>query len=158
MVHKFDWFFPKLFKLMCISGNVVMDVCATHHGWSRAASGAQCPLQPRVILYDGPLMQKSEANLAECFDKFFSTFELSILETITIQLELTWTPLIVKYSNFKNPFHTNPNCGVHSTPPVTVGILLSFGRGINSIYPWLPHCPLCHMIQLIGCGDVTVAL
>lgn len=49
------------------------------------------------VLYDGPSMQKSEADLAECFDKFFSTFEPSILKTITVQSELTWTPLIVKY-------------------------------------------------------------
>jgi hypothetical protein len=49
------------------------------------------------VLYDGPSMQKSEADLAECFDKFFSTFELSVLKTITVQSELTWTSFIVKY-------------------------------------------------------------
>ena len=31
------------------------------------------------------------------------------------------------YSDFKNPFHTNLNGGVHSTPPNTMGIALSLG-------------------------------
>jgi hypothetical protein len=34
------------------------------------------------VLYDGPSMQKSEANLAECCNKLFSTFEPSILKTM----------------------------------------------------------------------------
>ena len=49
------------------------------------------------VLYDGPLKQKSEADLAECFDRFFNTFEPSVLKTIAIQSDLTWTPLIVKH-------------------------------------------------------------
>ncbi|KAG6373554.1 hypothetical protein JVT61DRAFT_6197 [Boletus reticuloceps] len=49
------------------------------------------------VLYDGPSKQKSEADLAECFDRFFNTFEPSILKTLAIQSDLTWTPLIVKH-------------------------------------------------------------
>lgn len=49
------------------------------------------------VLYEGPFKQKSEEDLAECYDVFFNTFEPSILKTITIQSDLTWTPLIVKH-------------------------------------------------------------
>ena len=49
------------------------------------------------VLYNGPLKQKSKADLTECFDRFFNTFEPSVLKTITIQSDLTWTPLIVKH-------------------------------------------------------------
>ena len=49
------------------------------------------------VLYDGPSKQKSEADLTECFDRFFNTFKPSVLKTITIQSDLTWTPLIVKH-------------------------------------------------------------
>ena len=61
------------------------------------------------------------------------------------------------YSDSKNPFHTNPNCGVHSAPPNSVGIPLSFGGVRNSTYPWLQHCPLCHVIRFTGCGDMINA-
>ena len=36
------------------------------------------------------------------------------------------------YSDSKNPFHTNPNCGALRAPPNSVGIPLSFGGVINS--------------------------
>ena len=49
------------------------------------------------VLYDGPSKQKSENDLAKCYDKFFNTFEPSILKTITIQSDLTWAPFIVKH-------------------------------------------------------------
>jgi hypothetical protein len=48
-------------------------------------------------LYDGPFKQKSEEDLAECYDKFFNTFEPSVLKMITIQSDLTWNPFVVKY-------------------------------------------------------------
>ncbi|KAG6369599.1 hypothetical protein JVT61DRAFT_14219 [Boletus reticuloceps] len=34
------------------------------------------------VLYDGPSKQKSEAELAECFDRFFNTFKPSILKNL----------------------------------------------------------------------------
>ncbi|KAI9569117.1 hypothetical protein HD554DRAFT_657745 [Boletus coccyginus] len=37
------------------------------------------------VLYDGPSKQKSEADLAECFDNLFNTSEPSILKIIIIQ-------------------------------------------------------------------------
>lgn len=52
------------------------------------------PGQP--VVHDA-LKQKSEKDLAGCYDKFFHTFELSMLKTITIQSDLTWIPSIVKH-------------------------------------------------------------
>ena len=49
------------------------------------------------MLYNGPSIQKLELGLAKCFNKFFNTFEPSILKTITIQSDLIWMPLIVKH-------------------------------------------------------------
>ena len=49
------------------------------------------------ILYNEPFKQKLEDKLAECYDKFFNTFEPSILKTIMIQSDLTWNPFVVKY-------------------------------------------------------------
>jgi len=49
------------------------------------------------VLYDGPSKQKSEADLAECFDRFFNSFGPSVLKTIIIQSDLTWTPFVVKH-------------------------------------------------------------
>ena len=48
---------------------------------------------------------------------------------------------VTGYSDFKNSFHTNPNCGVLRAPPNSVGIPLSFGGVIYSTYPWLQYCP-----------------
>ena len=50
------------------------------------------------------------------------------------------------YSDSKNPFHTNPKCGVRSALPYRMGILLSFGGVIHSTYPWLQDCSLGHVI------------
>ena len=60
----------------------------------------------------------------------------------------------LSYSDSKNPFHTNPKCGVRSAPPYSVGILLSFGGVIHSTYPWLQECSLGHVIWATGCRDM----
>ena len=59
-----------------------------------------------------------------------------------------------RYSDSKNPFHTNPKCGVRSAPPYSMGILLSFGGVIRSTYPWLHDCSLGHVIWATGCRDM----
>lgn len=46
-------------------------------------------------LFDGPFKQKSEEELAQCYDKYFNTYEPSVLKTIAIQSDLTWIPFIV---------------------------------------------------------------
>ena len=58
------------------------------------------------------------------------------------------------YSDSKNPFHTNPKCGVRSALPYSMGILLSLGRVIHSTYPWLQDCSLAHVIWATGCRDM----
>lgn len=49
------------------------------------------------VLYSEPSKQKSDKELAECYDKLFNTFTPSILKTITIQSDLTWFPLVVDH-------------------------------------------------------------
>jgi len=49
------------------------------------------------ILLNGPYKPKSDKDLGQCFNKFFNTFELSVLKTITIPLNLTWKPSILQY-------------------------------------------------------------
>ncbi|KIM51907.1 hypothetical protein SCLCIDRAFT_40665, partial [Scleroderma citrinum Foug A] len=49
------------------------------------------------ILFDGPNKPKCDKDLAQCFNKFFHTFEPSILKTITIQSDLTWQPFILQH-------------------------------------------------------------
>ncbi|KAF8546168.1 hypothetical protein OG21DRAFT_1528007, partial [Imleria badia] len=49
------------------------------------------------VLYNGPSKQRSEQELAKCYDKFSNTYEPSILKTITIQSDLTWIPHIVQH-------------------------------------------------------------
>ena len=58
------------------------------------------------------------------------------------------------YSDSKNPFHTNPKCGVRSAPPYNMGIPLSFGGVIHSTYPWLQDFSLGHVIWATGCRDM----
>ena len=58
------------------------------------------------------------------------------------------------YSDSKNPFHTNPKCGVRSALPYRMGILLSFSGVIHSTYPWLQDCSLSHVIWAIGQRDM----
>ena len=47
------------------------------------------------VLLDEPFKYKSDGNLSQCFDKYFNTFEPSVLKTITIQSDLTWLPMIL---------------------------------------------------------------
>ncbi|KAI6040580.1 hypothetical protein EDC04DRAFT_2893969 [Pisolithus marmoratus] len=49
------------------------------------------------ILLDSPSKLKCNKDLAQCFDKYFNTFELSMLKTITIQLDITWKPFIMHH-------------------------------------------------------------
>jgi len=49
------------------------------------------------ILLDGPYKPKSDKDLGQCFDKFFNTFEPSVLKMITIQSNLTWKPSILQH-------------------------------------------------------------
>ena len=56
----------------------------------------------------------------------------------------------MRYSDSKNPFHTNPKCGVRSALPYSVGIPLSFG-GVIQYIPlatiFLPgSCDLSHRV------------
>ena len=55
------------------------------------------------------------------------------------------------YSDSKNPFYTNPKCGVRGALPYSVGIPVSFGGVIHSTYPWLQYCSLGHVIWATGC-------
>lgn len=48
------------------------------------------------VLLDEPYKPKSDEELARCFDKYFNTFEPSVLKTITIQADLTWESLILQ--------------------------------------------------------------
>ena len=69
-----------------------------------------------------------------------------------------WTCLkpcqLLGHSDSKNPFHTNPKCGVRDAPPYSMGILLSFGGFIHNTYPWLQNCSLGHVIWATGCRDM----
>ena len=80
------------------------------------------------------------------------------LPELTVKLRDTPTTSKLKckhyYGDFKIPFHTNPKCGVRSAPPYSVGIPLSFGGFIHSIYPWLKYCSLGHVIWATGCRDM----
>ena len=49
------------------------------------------------VLFDGPNEPKCDKDLVQCFDKYFNTFELSVLKTITIQSDLTWQPFILSH-------------------------------------------------------------
>ena len=51
-----------------------------------------------------------------------------------------WVFSCCLYSDSKNCFHANPDCGAQSTPSDTVGISLSLGGVINSTYSWLLKC------------------
>ena len=49
------------------------------------------------VLLDEPYKPKCDADLAQCFDKYFNTFEPSVLKTAIIQSNMTWVPLIVRH-------------------------------------------------------------
>ena len=49
------------------------------------------------VLLDGPYKPKCNKDLVQCFDKYFNTFEPSVLKMITIQSDLTWKPLILQH-------------------------------------------------------------
>ncbi|KAI6035751.1 hypothetical protein EDC04DRAFT_2604841 [Pisolithus marmoratus] len=63
-------------------GNMVMDVGTTCDG----RPSARCPFN-----------LKSKKDLTQCFDKYSNTFKLSVLKTITIQLDITWKPFILDH-------------------------------------------------------------
>lgn len=49
------------------------------------------------VLFKGPSTFKTEAELEDCFDKFFNTYEPDVLKTLVIQSDLTWFPLVMKH-------------------------------------------------------------
>ena len=49
------------------------------------------------ILLDGPYKPKCDKDLAHCFNKYFNTFEPSILKMITMQSDLTWKLFILQH-------------------------------------------------------------
>ena len=49
------------------------------------------------VLLDGPYKLKCDKDLVQCFDKYFNTFDPSVLKMITIQLDLTWKLLILQH-------------------------------------------------------------
>ncbi|KAI5990602.1 hypothetical protein EDD15DRAFT_2369663 [Pisolithus albus] len=48
------------------------------------------------VLLNEPYKPKCD-NLTQCFDKYFNTFEPSVLKTITIRSDLTWKPFILQH-------------------------------------------------------------
>ena len=49
------------------------------------------------VLLDEPFKFKSDDDLSRCFNKYFNTFELSVLKSVIIQSDLTWFPMIVDH-------------------------------------------------------------
>ncbi|KIM55160.1 hypothetical protein SCLCIDRAFT_30583 [Scleroderma citrinum Foug A] len=49
------------------------------------------------ILLDEPYKPKCDTDLAQCFNKYFNTFEPNVLKTITIQSNITWMPFIMRH-------------------------------------------------------------
>ncbi|KAI6101840.1 hypothetical protein F5141DRAFT_1065808 [Pisolithus sp. B1] len=49
------------------------------------------------VLFDEPYQPKPEAKLAECFNVYFNTFELSLLKMTTIQSKIGWSYNIIQY-------------------------------------------------------------
>ncbi|KIK19641.1 hypothetical protein PISMIDRAFT_76961, partial [Pisolithus microcarpus 441] len=49
------------------------------------------------VLLDSPSNLKSEKDLTQCFDKYFNTFEPSMLKSSTIQSDITWVPFILDH-------------------------------------------------------------
>ena len=49
------------------------------------------------VLLDEPFKFKSNNDLSRCFDKYFNTFELSVLKSVIIQSDLTWFPMIIDH-------------------------------------------------------------
>ena len=49
------------------------------------------------VLLDAPFKFKSNDKLSHCFDKYFNTFEPSVLKSIIIQSDLTWFLMIVDH-------------------------------------------------------------
>ncbi|KAI6016324.1 hypothetical protein PISMIDRAFT_99157 [Pisolithus microcarpus 441] len=49
------------------------------------------------VLLNSPSKLKCNKELTQCFDKYFNTFELSMLKTITIQLGIMWRPFILHH-------------------------------------------------------------
>ncbi|KIM57137.1 hypothetical protein SCLCIDRAFT_29083 [Scleroderma citrinum Foug A] len=49
------------------------------------------------VLFNRPSKLKCDKDLVQCFDRYFNTFEPSVLKTITIQSDLTWQPFILQH-------------------------------------------------------------
>ncbi|KAI6010125.1 hypothetical protein EDC04DRAFT_2906180 [Pisolithus marmoratus] len=63
------------------------------------------------ILLDKPYKPKCNSKLGQCFDKYFNTFEPSMLKTIVIQSDLTWKPFILQHiSDYFKPIISLLTC------------------------------------------------
>ena len=92
------------------------------------------------VLLDEPFKFKSNDDLSRCFDKYFNTFEPSVLKSVIIQSDLTWFPMIIDHIStyFKpllplltrlhqdivSPMYTNEDGRFCRTKPLTHHILI----------------------------------
>ena len=92
------------------------------------------------VLLDEPFKFKSNDDLSYCFDKYFNTFEPSVLKSIVIQSDLTWSPMIVEHLSpyFKpllpllthlhqdiiSPMYTDKDGNFHRAKPLTHRVLI----------------------------------
>ena len=104
-----------------------------HNLWSLSTTHSPPMISSNLLNHSNwfPMTYKPSSILLSPFPQHPWTFD-------------SWHSCI--YSDSKNPFHTNPKCGVRSAPPYSMGIPLSFGGVIHSIYPWLQDCSLGHVI------------
>jgi hypothetical protein len=109
------------------------------------------------VFYDRPYQPKPDDELAKCFDKYFNTFQPSLLKTIMIQSPLSWKPNIVScISPYFQPFiplldqlreeiilpmRGSTDGAYHSEKPVTHGTLIKvFVNALSELDPshWEP--------------------
>lgn len=100
------------------------------------------------VLLDEPYKLKCNSNLVQCFDKYFDTFEPSLLRTITIQLDLTWKPFILQHiSDYSKPV-TNLLTHLHNA--IIVPLSADDHGNVSRKIPFTHNMFIAAIIQMLS--------
>ncbi|KAI5981994.1 hypothetical protein EDC04DRAFT_2616987 [Pisolithus marmoratus] len=100
------------------------------------------------ILLNSPSKPKCDKDLAQCFDKYFNTFELSVFRTITIQSDITWKPFIMHHiSEYFEPVIHLLTC-LHDA--IIIPLFFDNHRNIHHRQPFTHDLFIANIIDMLS--------
>ncbi|KAI5986737.1 hypothetical protein EDC04DRAFT_2913195 [Pisolithus marmoratus] len=100
------------------------------------------------ILLNSPSKLKCDKDLTQCFDKYFNTFELSVLKTITIQSDITWKPFIMHH--ISEYFEPVIDLLTHLHNAIIIPLFFNNHRNIHCRQPFTHNLFIANIINMLS--------